>query len=184
MGFPKLHFDPREERAEATACSIPLTHGYAALLDPEDYQRFFRFKWTAQIGRRGQVYAYRNQRQADGRYKNIFLHRLIAGAKPGQLVDHANRNTLDCRRANLRIATSADNCRNRTARANKRGYIGVCADGGDGSKVRGCVSVGRRKFYTPYTSSIEQAARDRDALALRLHGEFAVLNFNPGRKAA
>src|SRR3990167_202325 len=39
----------------------------------------------------------------------MLMHRLIMGAKKGQIVDHVNRNGLDNRRANLRFVTVAQN---------------------------------------------------------------------------
>lgn len=38
-----------------------------------------------------------------------YLHRLLVGAKKGQVVDHINHNTLDNRKCNLRICTQLDN---------------------------------------------------------------------------
>lgn len=38
-----------------------------------------------------------------------YLHRLLVGAKKGQVVDHINHNTLDNRKDNLRICTQSDN---------------------------------------------------------------------------
>jgi hypothetical protein len=49
--------------------------------------------------------------------KNVYLHRLIAGAKPGQIVDHINRDTYDNRRCNLRFVTRSENALNNKRRA-------------------------------------------------------------------
>lgn len=45
--------------------------------------------------------------------QNILLHRVIAMALPGEVVDHINCNRLDCRRSNLRIVSRSTNLRNR-----------------------------------------------------------------------
>lgn len=42
----------------------------------------------------------------------ITMHRLIAGAMAGEVVDHKNHNPLDNRRDNLRRCTHAENLRN------------------------------------------------------------------------
>ena len=64
-----------------------------------------------------------------------FLHRLLAGATKtvgkltpdSQIVDHIDRNTLNCRKNNLRIVTPAINARNRsTVSKNASGRVGVC----------------------------------------------------------
>ncbi len=56
--------------------------------------------------------------------KLFSLSRYIFKAKKGQLVDHRNRNPLDNRRENLRIATHRQNILNRILK-NRLGYIGV-----------------------------------------------------------
>lgn len=61
-----------------------------------------------------------NSRNSDkGRYaastrygKKIYLHRVIAGAGPGEIVDHINGDTLDNRRVNLRIVLQSVNMQN------------------------------------------------------------------------
>jgi len=156
--------------------SIPLTQGLVALVDHEDFAIFGHLKWTAQVTRTGHVYAYRNIK-TDGRQKNVYLHRLILDAPTGFDVDHANHDTLDNRRCNIRLASRSQNSFNRQypKNYNQSGFHGVSSV--PGGKFRGKVSAGRNFFYTPTVTSAEQAARDRDALALRVHGEFAVLNF-------
>lgn len=44
--------------------------------------------------------------------KNKRVHRLIVGAKEGQQIDHINRNKLDNRKENLRVATQQQNLAN------------------------------------------------------------------------
>ena len=43
----------------------------------------------------------------------VYLHRLIMGAGPGDLVDHKDGERLDCRRTNLRLVDRAENNANR-----------------------------------------------------------------------
>lgn len=44
----------------------------------------------------------------------IFMHRLILGAKKGQIVDHINGDRLDNRKRNLRICTTGENLANQS----------------------------------------------------------------------
>lgn len=110
-----------------------------------------------------------------------YLHRLVMRAGTGQIIDHRNADKLDCRKANLRFATKAQNGWNRGLAAhNKSGFKGVyfCnqtkmwrAEIRANSK---CHKIGR-------FASKEAAARAYDAAARRLHGEFAHLNFVSAR---
>lgn len=174
--FPKRALTTR---GDSSTVEILLTRGFVALVDSEDYERLGHLKWTAQAKRSGLVYAYRNEPSEDGKLRNVFLHRVIAACPTNLFVDHINRNTLDCRRANLRICTPAQNTRNRTMRPSKHGYPGI--DSQSAGRFRGRVMFEGRSFYTPTFSTASAAAIARDALALRLHGEFAVSNVQPGQ---
>jgi len=48
--------------------------------------------------------------------KDVSLHRLITNAPKGMVVDHKNRNGLDCRLTNLQIVTNQENCQNKIAK--------------------------------------------------------------------
>jgi hypothetical protein len=87
---------------------IPLTRGYAAIVDDADYARVMEAgPWYAAVQRRtGLVYAERHIRKVGGKQR---LHALILGVGPEVLVDHHNRYPLDNRRVNLRIATGSQN---------------------------------------------------------------------------
>lgn len=107
------------------------------------------------------------------KYGSTPLHRLIMGAKPGQIVDHINRDTRDNRRANLRFVTPSQNMMNRKC-PNKSGYIGVFKNRNQYhlSVNNGETLVCKYAFYCP-----KEAAIERDRLAIIFQGEFAVLNF-------
>jgi hypothetical protein len=53
------------------------------------------------------------------------LHRWLLEAKPGEIVDHLNGNTLDNRRCNLRICSQSENQRNRSSKGLARSKSGV-----------------------------------------------------------
>lgn len=50
--------------------------------------------------------------KVNGKWKTILIHRRIMRAREGQIVDHINRNPLDCRMKNLRIVSCRQNILN------------------------------------------------------------------------
>lgn len=78
------------------------------LVDDEDFERLGRYRWSLTTGGR---YA----RRVIGRRHHVLMHREIMGLDPGNplQVDHINRDGLDNRRSNLRLATVALNAQNR-----------------------------------------------------------------------
>lgn len=151
-------------------------HGnFEVIIDEQDKNLVLKYKWSISIKNNGR-YAVAETRVS--KQELIKLHRLIMGLKKGDKtqVDHINRNPLDNRRSNLRFANQAQNSRNQIQpRGNKWGFIGVYKWQ---NKFRGCLSVNNRTVHVPgYYDTAEEAARERDKLAYKISGEFAVLNF-------
>jgi len=116
--------------------------------------------------------------------QRVRLHRVLGGDPVGRLVDHRNRNRLDCRRDNLRVADRGGNARNSSVRShNTSGFRGVylCRQTG---RWRAEIRVNGRAIKLGRFDDKAIAARAYDAAARQHHGEFAVLNFvaadNPG----
>lgn len=175
----------------ATVCAcgdhafVPLTKGFVALIDPEFAPLVGQWQWHARWSRGASWYARRtiNLRDSSGkRVKySIYLHRLICPAPDGVLVDHINRDTLNNRRANLRVVSVTGNTLNR---AKRRGtlsqYRGVTLTGKRWSAT--ITSGGKQTYLGSFPSEVE-AAEAYDEAAMRLHGDEATLNF-PERIAA
>jgi hypothetical protein len=104
------------------------------------------------------------------------MHRQLCEAGPRQLVDHINRDTLDNRRENLRIANKSENAINSRKRPSVYSqYRGVswC------KKMRRWIATIRRDGTTKHLGLFltdHDAARAYNAAALSLHGAFAVFN--------
>lgn len=111
------------------------------------------------------------------RYR-IDLHRVIAERmigrylRSGEVVDHADGNTLNNRRSNLRVATQLENARNsRKSKNNTSGYKGVHWHEKAG-RWRAMIG-GRQKKHIGYFDTPEEAHEAYCKAAAETYGEFA-----------
>jgi hypothetical protein len=157
---------------------VPITQGYFALVDEEDFGRVSKFKWTADVRKNG-VYVKRYmERNVDGKRVRsvLYLHHFVLGIQGGVLVDHVKGNPLDNRKKKLRVCTQAENARNaKIGRNNTHGYKGLVLRP---SGRWGCQLMFKGKHVCVGTfDTKEEAARAYDTKAKELFGEFANLNF-------
>lgn len=167
------------------AVYIPLTRGEFAVVDLADAAKVLQFNWCAMRANAGGFYAARWRRDAASRRE--CLHAFLMGYRDGFELDHRDGDGLNNRRENLRWATYAGNCSNRRKPRSGLGmsspYKGVCWDR-RAQKYKATVTSNGRCFYVGHYPTDEEAARARDALALKLHGEFARLNFPAAKDVA
>ncbi len=154
---------------------INLTRGYTAIIDDSDYEKYGAYKWCALVSKK-HVYAIRRIGS-----KMKYLHRLLLDATGDQEVDHIDGNTLDNRRCNLRICTTAQNNSNRSKNSNSihSQYKGVTKASGKWKVTVGSHSKNKQVWL--FKSEIE-AARAYDLKALEIYGDFARLNFPIARQ--
>jgi hypothetical protein len=173
---PVLRLDPPQP-ANDEVRYIALSKGKFAIVDKEDYEWLRKFKWFAS-GSEKYPYAARAIYPQKGVKIMLYMHRMIMNAPEGFVVDHINGNTLDNRRANLRLATKRQNTCN--MRVNKEG----CS-----SKYRGVgwhkaskkwiakISVERKRIHLGVFDSEVEAAKAYDTAAIMYYEEFARVNF-------
>ena len=159
---------------------IPLGEGRFTIVEPCDFYWLNNFHWTI-TGNDEHIYAVRNVIKSGAKTTAIRLHREIMNSPKGLLVDHRNNNTLDNRRANLRLATHSQNCFNcRKRRKNTSSrFIGVSFDK---HKVvwTAYISFHRKRIWLGCFETEIEAAKAHDEAAKKYHGEFARLNFPDG----
>ena len=158
---------------------IPLTKGYSALVDDDDYERLAKHKWTAVVTGQNikRVYAYRRSgwdQKNRRRTRIIYMHCEIMQPADGLDVDHINHDTLDNRKENLRCATRSQNLANNRRAKGVTGLRGVTFTN-DRSKDQYKTQF-QRKCIGTFSDKFE-AARAYDAAALKHFGKFAKLNF-------
>jgi hypothetical protein len=157
--------------------SIPLTQGKTALIDADDYSIVAPYKWFAHVDRKGHAYAYANTTLPNGKRTTLIMHRLLLGARPGQIVDHRSGDGLDNRRCNIRLATPQENSRNRRPYRNSSSqYRGVTLRTRSGRWHAQIFVSGNRIHLGDYIHE-RDAAMAYDAAARQLFGDFAFENF-------
>lgn len=163
------------KRPEPRAVKVPLTRGYEATIDEADAERVLKHKWLA-IGRKGAVYAARQQRIGGGRQLTIYMHRVLAEPGDREEVDHADGDRLNNRRSNLRCCDHSRNGRNsRRPTNNTSGFKGVSRE--RGGRWRASIVLSGKQVYIGGFDAADAAARAYDAKARELFGAFARLNF-------
>jgi hypothetical protein len=137
-------------------------------IDEEDWGRVRGFRWH--VDSLGYVAGYVNGNQ-------VRLHRHLMEAGRGQIVDHKNRDQMDNRKGNLRLASKSENGINSKHRKhNTSGFRGVhfCRQTGkwraEIRKNGQCTKLGRFKTKLAAALAYDQAALD-------MHGDFATTNF-------
>lgn len=171
----------RPIRIEGDVAYVPLTRGMTAIIDADDAPLVYGYNWSALKGRGGLIYAGRGQAVVPLKPVTILLHRFIMGAGPGDpVVEHRDRDTMNCRRSNLRIADQTINNQNSSLRKdNLSGYRGVWFEPGKRRTKPWKAQInhkGKMHRLNGFPTA-EEAARAYDAKALELYGPDANLNF-------
>lgn len=155
---------------------VPVWNGFTALVDETDAEEMMHFAWHVSKGYRTK-YARSKIRDSAGRWLSVSMHRMIMKSPVGIEIDHINGNGLDNRRSNLRFATHSQNAAYSGLRiTNQTSYKGVHFRS-DRGYFRMTVRCGSERIRRNGFSNAEEAARAYDEEALRLFGDFAVLNF-------
>jgi len=114
-----------EYRIEGDLCYIKLTRGQECVIDVEDMNKLRIHQWCSSSADNNRFYAATHIR-INGKLKQKTMHRVLMGDPKGFPIDHINRDGLDNRRSNLRVASALLNSLNRESdRGATSKYLGV-----------------------------------------------------------
>jgi hypothetical protein len=148
---------------------IKLTQGYFAVVDGVWYEKLSIYKWQAVVCGKN-IYAVRSV-YLNGTQTQIRMHRQIISAKEGEIVDHADRDGLNNRTNNLRIATNGQNRANALYTKNlKHGYRGIFKSG---KKWASHIKANGKRYYLGSFETKPEAHAAFVACHRVLHGEFS-----------
>lgn len=166
---------------------ITLSKGYSCVVSDEDYEFITGFgKWCTQVKDSGNLYAVRtiNYKNEEGKWTtsqlkmhDVLASRIFGDIPDDMLVDHADRNTLNNCRTNLRICTRSQNQANRFFKKETSAskYKGVTKGNGE-NKWRAKIMCRGKRVNIGTFHSEKQAALAYNEAAKALFGEFACLN--------
>ena len=146
----------RGEYAEVILCDFKGEERARVLIDSEDIQLIEKHKWCYKEG-----YAMSN---IDG--KTTRMHRFIMSPPGEKVIDHKNHDTLDNRKANLRVCTVKQNNRNLS---NVKGIYYRESR----KSWRAKIMVNGKSIYLGTYKNKEQAGQARRLAEIEYFGEFA-----------
>lgn len=166
---------------------IPLSHNQVTIIDDIDAE-LVGLKWYAAFapnyGNGGKFIVVRNIRTSRSQSSEL-MHRAVLSRMlerkllTSEQVDHINGDPLDNRRSNLRLATHAENQRNKGRYSNNTsGYKGVSWAKKE-NKWQAQISFNGKVKYLGYFATAEDAYESYCKAAKELHGEYANLGDNP-----
>lgn len=145
---------------------IPLTRGFFAQVDNEDFERLKVINWSFD-----DRYAY------SGEYG--YMHRYIMKCPKELVVDHKNHDKLDNRKVNLRVCEHVNNHWNRLSSdkfsSPHKGVVWINSTG----KWRASIKINGVNNIIGHFDAESDAGKAFDLKAIELRGEFAyeTLNF-------
>lgn len=149
---------------------IVLNNNMISQVDDEDFEYLNQFFWKIFSTKSGY---YCRAKIGNERF---LMHRLIAKSKHYQVTDHKDRNGLNNQKFNLRTCTnSQNNCNTKLNSNNTTGFRGVYFDK-KRKKFTFRLSFENIKYSGTRFNSAKEAAKARDEVAKKVHGEFATLN--------
>jgi len=145
--------------------------------DSEDLQKVNMYQWHLQNrgpGRNHNLFYVATNIEVDGKRTILLLHRHLIDAPDDLKVNHINRNSLDNRKENLRLASPIQIMQTVIKHKGKDSvHKGICKRS---RKWEVYITVNKKRIYLGTRVSEIEAAKLYNENAIKYFGEFAQLN--------
>jgi hypothetical protein len=149
--------------------TVPLTRGYYAIVDDEDYFRVSVISWFAKVSSNGKT----ARAVGNIKGKKVPMSRFLLNATAGSVVDHIDGNPLNNQKKNLRICSQSQNLMNQRVRDdNSSGVKGVSYHKQSMTWHAYIQVNGKRKNIGFFYSKDEAISARREA-ETKVYGEYA-----------
>jgi len=148
--------------------------GYEVMIDDVFAPMILARKWRVRYcSISGNPYFATKIKTGHGKYRDVQLHRFIMGEPEGKLIDHRSGDTLDNRKANLRICIYLENNRNSLHKVGKTKFRNVVFDPKCKTRpYRTGIRVHGKWVWRQGFATAKEAFINWEAKAKNLFGEF------------
>lgn len=152
-------YEIKEDYVEIILRSVDMVELGRAIIDLEDLDNVLKYKWHMTP----QGYAMNCQH-------NMALHQLIIGKVDNKIIDHKDRNRLNCRKYNLRHTDYTTNGINKGKQSNNTsGHVGVSWDNYH-NRWEANIKIDRKKKFIGYFKELEDAVNARKEAEVKYFG--------------
>ena len=129
-------------------------------VDKADEELVAKYNWSKSSG---YIKAFIEKSRLDPTYTGkrertvVYMHRLVIGAKEGEIVDHINQDKTDNRKSNLRIATKSVNTLNSKWSISRTGFRGVMLNKQKGKPYKATITIDGKRTHLGSFDDPEEA---------------------------
>lgn len=148
---------------------VTLSDSQTMLCDIDIWEKVKDMRWT--VNRQG--YVQTTTREGREKSRAVLFHSFVLKCDNTHVIDHINRNKLDNRKCNLRLATRAENSINSLSTHSSTGARGVYVDKRKKRKYIAYLSTNGKNHRIGSFFTLAEAKEARENAVVKKYGEYA-----------